>query len=158
MTTLTEMTFDEIVHKYIELRDLKAQAKKAYDARVETLDSGMKKLEAQVLERFRDQGVESCNTASGTVYKTTRTSATVADWSAYTTFVSRRMAKEVVDTLDLDVSVDDLVAAMVDSGEFEFFERRAAKDPVKDYMAEHDGILPAGINWNAFTTIGVRAS
>lgn len=156
---LSEMNFDEIVEKYIELRNLKSAAKKQYDERVALLEGGMKKLEAAVLERFREQGVESCNTSSGTVYKTTRTSATVADWGAYTLFVSRRLAGAVAQDLSLPPEVVDVIAkALADSGEFEFFERRAAKDPVKEFMEEHQGDLPAGINWNAFTTIGVRAA
>ena len=76
----TEPTIETIVEKYVALRDKKAEIKKAYTAKVEAIDQAMDQLEAFIAAKLAELGVESMRTAAGTAYKTTRTSATVADW------------------------------------------------------------------------------
>jgi hypothetical protein len=123
----------EVVETYIKLRDRRAQRKKAYEAE----DAGDKekqdKIETYLLREFQESGVESIKTSAGTAYKSSRVSATVADWDSFFT---------------------DYV---VPNQAWEMLERRCSKEAVQQYKAANDD-LPPGINWTETVTVNVRRS
>jgi hypothetical protein len=121
---------EELVEKYIELRDTKSKIASDYKAKVAVIDTVLDKIEAELLSQFSDLGMESVRTKSGTAFKSTRTSATVADWDYALDFIQR---KELWNML----------------------ERRVSKQAVEQYKEEH-GDLPPGINWREEITINVR--
>jgi hypothetical protein len=121
---------EELVEKYIELRDTKAKIASDYKAKVAVIDNVLDKIEAELLSQFNDLGMESVRTKTGTAFKSTRTSATVADWDYVLDFIQR---KELWNML----------------------ERRVSKQAVEQYKEEH-GDLPPGINWREEITINVR--
>ena len=124
------MNVNEIVDRYIALRDRKAVLRKEYDDKVANIDKILEKAEAVMLKRFEEMGVESIKTAAGTVYKSTRTSATVGDWDAFLAHVRQTEA-------------------------WEMLEHRAAKRAVEEFKAANDD-LPPGINWRAEVVVNVR--
>ena len=121
---------EELVEKYIELRDTKSKMSSDYKAKVAVLDKVLDKIEAELLSQFGDLGMESVRTKSGTAYKSTRTSATVADWDYTLDFIRKHEL-------------------------WNMLERRVSKQAVEQYKEEHDD-LPPGINWREEITINVR--
>lgn len=124
------MKVDDLVEKYIQLRDKKSEMKKAFELETQKLDEVLVKIEAALMQSFQESGLDSVKTKAGTAFITTRTSATVADWDVFFNFVK--------------------------TGEnWDFLERRVSKDAVAQYQAANED-LPPGINWNATRTINVR--
>lgn len=124
------MNVNEIVDRYIALRDRKSVIKKEYEDKVANIDKILEKAEAVMLKRFEEMGIESIKTSAGTVYKSTRTSATVGDWDAFLAHVRTHEA-------------------------WEMLEHRAAKKAVEEFKAANDD-LPPGINWRAEVVVNVR--
>lgn len=123
---------DELVQRYIALRDAKDKIRKAYLAKVATIEGVMDKIEAHILGSFNESGIDSVRTAAGTAYRQTRTSASVADWELVLDYVRKNEL-------------------------WHMLERRVSKDAVEAFKSEH-GDLPPGINWREETVINVRRS
>jgi nanoRNase/pAp phosphatase (c-di-AMP/oligoRNAs hydrolase) len=126
------MTLEDAVDSYIRLRDMVSEKEQAFKEEKAKLQSAMDKLESLIMLRMDEQGVESVRTKSGTAYKSTRTSATVADW--------------------------DQVLAFIQTNElWPMLERRVNKSVVEQYKTEH-GEVPPGVNWAAEYKVNVRRS
>lgn len=126
------MKINDIVQKYIALRDKKAQMKKEYEDRVAGVESLMEKVEAVLLKHFEETGSEAIKTDAGTAYKSTRTSATVADWDAVFAFIRDKEA-------------------------WEMLEHRVNKKAVEEFKAANDD-LPPGVNWRSEVVVNIRRS
>lgn len=123
---------EELVEKYIQLRDKKAEIAGQYKAKVAKLEEVITKIENILLKQFSELGMESVRTKAGTAYKSTRASATVADWDNVLDFIQR----------------NDL---------WNMLERRVNKSAVEQFKEEH-GDLPPGVNWREEVTVNVRRS
>lgn len=126
------MKLSDLVGKYIELRDKKAQIKAEYDAKAQKIDEVLDKIEAALLNTFDQSGMDSVKTEFGTAYTSVRTTASVADPDAFMTFVRENEA-------------------------WHMLEKRCSKQGVEQYKAEHEA-LPPGINWRAERTVNFRRS
>jgi hypothetical protein len=123
---------EQLVEKYIELRDAKAAAKKVYEGKVAKLEAVMDKIEAVLLQQFQEQGIESMRTKAGTAYKQERTSVTVADRQILLDFAREK-------------------------DEWGILDIRAAKTGIEEFKAVHND-LPPGINYRSELVINVRRS
>ena len=123
---------DEIVARYIALRDKKAELKAEYDAKVAKIDEALERIENHLLKFMTEAGVESVRTSAGTPYISRRTSATVADWDSFFGWVREHEA-------------------------WGMLERRASKTAVQEYRDEHDD-LPPGINWREERVVNIKRS
>lgn len=121
-----------IVEKYIQLRDKKAQLKRAFEAETESIDQMLDKCEAYLQQQMTAQGVLSVATKAGTAYRSTRVSAKVEDWDA-------------------------ALAHIIATQNWAMLERRVAKEAVVQFREEHDD-LPPGVSWREEVTINVRRS
>lgn len=126
------MKLSELVAKYIELRDKKAQFKADYDSKVAKLDENLEKIEAVLLKTFDQTGMESVKTEFGTAYTSTRTTASVADPDAFMTYCRANDA-------------------------WHLLEKRVSKIAVEQYKAEHDDV-PPGVSYRAERTVNIRRS
>lgn len=126
------MKLDELVGKYIELRDKKALLKASYDAKVDRLDAVLDKIEGVLLKTFEETGLESAKTDMGTAYKTVKTSCRVADKDAFMGYVKGEGAWELLDV-------------------------RANKTAVDQYRGVNDDI-PPGLSWREEVAVNVRRS
>ena len=126
------MKMSDLVQKYIEVRDKKAQLKAEYDMKASKLDEVMNKIEAKLLEVFEQTGMDSVKTEFGTAYTSTRTAASVADREAFMEFVKSH-------------------------DEWPLLEIRASKAAVEQYRAANDD-LPPGINWREERVVNIRRS
>lgn len=124
------MKLSELVEAYIKLRDKKAELKAEYDGKVLMIQEKLDKIELKLLETFNRAGMDSVKTEAGTAYRTTRSSASVADRDAFMRFVMER-------------------------GEWPLLEVRCSKQAVEQYKAANEE-LPPGINWKDEVVVNVR--
>jgi hypothetical protein len=124
------MEASELVEKYIELRDKKAEIKKEYEAKTQKLDEVLDKIESTLLKTFQDSGLESISTKAGTAYTSSRSTAKVADKDLFMQFV-------------------------INGENWEFLENRCSKEAVEQYKAANND-LPPGISWSEIRTVNVR--
>ena len=123
---------EELVEKYIQLRDAKSQAAAAFKAKIAKVDEALAKIEAKLLVQFNEHGMESVRTKAGTAYKSLRVSATVADWDSALAFIQQNEL-------------------------WNMLEHRVSKQAVEQFREEH-GDLPPGVNWREEVVINVRRS
>lgn len=123
-------TLDTVVEKYIILRDRKAELKKEFERNVESIDAGLAKCETYFLGQMYKMGLDSLPTKHGVPYKTTRTSATVADPEIFRQWV-------------------------IANGAWPALDVKANKTFVAAFKEEHQD-LPPGINWREEITVNVR--
>lgn len=129
---VADMTVAELTKLYIQLRDRRAQRKAAYVESDESDKQKQEKIEAILLKRFQDEGVDSSKTEFGTAYKSVKTSVSVADRDSYLEWVA---ANE----------------------NWAFLDVKANKTAVDAYKEEYND-LPPGLNWREEIAINVRRS
>jgi hypothetical protein len=128
---VSEFNANELVRRYMQLRERKAGMKTAYEEQVAEVDRAMELIESMLQKMMQEQGVTSLRTEHGTPYFSTQSSATVADWDAY--------------------------LAWIRAGErWEFLERRANKTSVEQFKAANDD-LPPGVNWSERIKVNVKS-
>lgn len=123
---------EELVEKYIQLRDKKAEISAEYKEKIAKLDQVLTKIEGALLTNFETLGMESVRTKAGTAYKSSRSSATVADWDTVLGFIQN----------------NDL---------WNMLDHRVSKKAVEEFKEAH-GDLPPGINWREEIVVNVRRS
>lgn len=129
---MSQPNLEELVGKYVELRDKKKAIDDEAKSKTERITAVMDKIESILLLSFQTSGTESVRTAAGTAYKQTRTSAGVADWPAVLEFIKENQL-------------------------WDMLERRVAKAVVEQYKEEH-GELPPGVNYRSEVVVNVRRS
>jgi len=128
MTDLDDVTLLKV---FIALRDRRA-ARKA-DFQADDLDDRTKqdKIEVEFLRRFNERGIDNVSARDvGTAYKSTRSSATVADW-------------------------DNFLGHVQENDAWELLERRVNKTAVEQFKAVNSD-LPPGVNWSETQVINFR--
>ena len=126
------MKLDELIEKYIKIRDRKSQLKKAYEVEAGKLDEVLTKMEAVILRTFETTGQDSAKCATGTAYMASRTSATVASRDDFLAWVLAEPEERAI-----------------------FLENRVNKTAVEHYKAETED-LPPGVNWRSEVVVNVR--
>lgn len=125
------MAVEELIDRYIKIRDRKAQIKEAYEDQVGTLDAALKKIETALLAKMNEEGLDSFTKKGvGVAFKSRVTSATVADWDSFLGFIKAN------DTWHL-------------------LDRRCSKTAVVDFKKTNDE-LPPGINWREEVVVRVN--
>lgn len=122
-----------IVERYIQMRDMKADLKKALDKKLEQLEVAMKKCEGAIMNHLNTHGAESIRTSAGTVFKSQQTSATVDDWDALLAYIQSNSAWQMLD-------------------------HKVNKTAVVEFMEANPGDLPPGVAWRAEHVVRVRRS
>jgi hypothetical protein len=126
------MDINDVVSKYMRLRDAKKQLAERQSQEMARLTDPMRKLEAALLDHLNQLHAESVRTNNGTVYKTTRTSAKVVDWEPCLAFILEHQLTHML-------------------------ERRVSKTAVEEYLAAH-GELPPGVSISSELSVNIRAS
>ena len=120
------------VEQFIKLRDKIAEIKKEQEAVLKPYTETLLKLNTLLLELVAAAGVDSVKiNGVGTVFKTVKDSATVADGAEFRRFVIGSEAWDIIDW-------------------------RANAPGVRAYMEENEGAVPPGINFRRNASINVR--
>lgn len=120
----------ELVEKYIKLRDKREAVAEAVKEKQAKIDAVLERIEGILLATMEDMGMESVATSNGTAYKSTRSSATVADWDAAFDYIRTHEA-------------------------WHMLERRVNKKSIVAHK-EETGELPPGVNWREEVTVNIR--
>lgn len=129
---MTEMTPAQRVAAYVQLRDHKAEATKAFDKSLERVVAAMEKLENELLNDLNTSGANSIACDSGTVHRTRQFNVSVNNREAFLEYIKEKNIWEALDV-------------------------KANKTFVKEHMEEEGEALP-GLNVTQFDKIGVRRS
>ena len=119
------------VRQYIFLRDRKKELEAKHKKELEEVNLYMDHISGNLQTFLDSSGVESASTKAGTVYTTTRHTASLADPSEFMKFV-------------------------IENKQWDLIDRRANAAACRDYVKEHDGNLPPGVNLSSIATVGVR--
>ena len=127
------LTADEVVAAFVKIRDKRSETKKAWEEQDTALKNQQEKLEQWLLKKLDMLGADSIKSGSGTAYKQIKLRASPADFD-----LAFRWAAE--------------------HGTPDLFQKRVSDSFVKQYMEDHNGELPAGINTFTEVVVGVRRS
>ena len=121
------------VGQYIKLRDLKTELKDKHKAELAPIEEAMEQLEQVLLAALNAQNADSVKTASGTVYKSVKESASMADPAAFWSYV-------------------------IASGNFDLIDKKANVTAVKAHIEDpaNNGLPPPGVNFTSVALPRVR--
>lgn len=120
------------VGQYVQLRDKIKELDDAHKEKMAPYRETLEQLNCALLAHLNNIGGDSVRTESGTVYKTEKKSASLADKSAFWAFVST-------------------------GGDWELLDWKANAPAVARYIEEHSA-LPPGVNYSVTHVVGVRRS
>lgn len=123
---------NSLVQVYISCRDGKEELKRQKAVLEAPLDDLMKTLEGRMMTMLDKTKQESARTAAGTVYKTKKTSAKVADWNILVDYIKKNDA-------------------------YDLLTKAVSKDAVKARIDAKGEIVP-GVDMVTFIEVGVRKS
>jgi hypothetical protein len=118
------------VQQYVAIRDKLAEAEEDHKKAIAPLIETQNLLTSWLTEALSTAGAQSIKTEQGTVYSSTRWTASLDDPKAFMDFI-------------------------VANQKFDLLDRRANATAVKAFV-EEGGSLPPGAKLNAIRTIGVR--
>lgn len=127
------VSLDRFAKAYVKLRDARSAAKKVWEEADLALKLKQERLEVEMLKFLNDHQIESMRTAAGTVYRQEEIQPSCADWTA-------------------------LYAWIAENDAFDCLERRVKKTFVKEYMEQHNGERPPGVNVMREYVVRVRRS
>lgn len=122
--------FDIEVERFVQLRDAIKAADDAHSTKTKQARDELEAMKARLLARLILLGGESVKTTAGTVYRTGRKSATIADGAAFRQHVISQNLWDIVDW-------------------------RANAPAVANYIELHKA-APPGVNFSIAYTVGVR--
>jgi hypothetical protein len=122
--------FSVRVAQYVKLRDLIKDKEKEFKENLAPYKKALEDLNSVLLNHLNQVGANSVNTDEGTVYRTEKNSASLADPAAFMEYV---IANEAYDLMD----------------------RKANVTACAEFMKEHN-TLPPGVNFSSAYIVGVR--
>ena len=125
---------DQIVQAYNAVRDARTVKRHAWEEADAVLEEDQNKLKAWMLKILNETGAKSIATDHGTAYRVEKVRPSAADWSAFYAWV------------------------IEDPERFEALEKRLKATFIRQYMDEHDGRLPPGVNVHREFEVNVRRS
>lgn len=123
-------TIDALVEQMVKTRDRLKEADDAHKEKTKVARDYKERLENALLAKLNEVGGESVKTVHGTVYRTTRRSASIADGSVFREYV-------------------------IDNGAYDLVDWKANANAVDDFI-KNEGTPPPGVNYNTAYTVGVR--
>jgi predicted choloylglycine hydrolase len=123
--------FDNRVGQYVKLRDLIKAKEDKHKEELKPFKEALEKLNVAMVAHLTSVGADSVNTQFGTVYRTIKKSATIADMDLFWSYVTT-------------------------NSDFDMIDKKANKTRVEDYINENGGQLPPGVTFSQVEQVGVR--
>ena len=121
LTVEGKVPVDRLVKIYVKMRDARSALKKEFEAADEKIELQMKQVGVELKARAQAEGVDGFKTEFGTMYMQETLKTSCADWGIFGEFLK-------------------------DHDPLTFLEKRVSSTAIKEYMKEHEGELPPGIN------------
>jgi hypothetical protein len=131
MNAPVKLDISKRVDQYVRLRDKITEMKERHKAELAPYNEALEKLNALLLSHLNEIEGESVRTEAGTVYRTEKKSASLADADAFMRFV-------------------------IGTGSWDLLDRKANVTAVADFIEENDGHTPPGVNFSSTLIVGVR--
>lgn len=129
-----QISTQQLIRVFLKIRNAKAAATRAYEAKDAEFKASLKMVEAELLRRALEQEVEGFKVKGlGTAYTKEEMHVSIGDDKTFYQFCR-------------------------DTGDLDFFERRITIKHVKEYMAANNGELPPGIHAFRENRMQVRAA
>lgn len=125
-----QVTIEQRIDQYVKLRDMIKAKDDAHKKAMEPYRETLEKLNGVMLNHLNTIGADSVKASSGTVYRTTKRSASLEDGDAFMRHVITKEAWELLD-------------------------RKANVAAVEAYFGEN-GVLPPGVKISSQQVVGVR--
>lgn len=122
----------KIVQAYSAIRDARTAKRQAFDKEDLALEEDQRKLKVLMLELLNATDAKSIATDYGTVYRSEKIKPSAADWTAIYGWIAE------------------------DPERFELLEKRLKSTFVKEFMEEHEGAIPPGVNVHREFEVSVR--
>ncbi len=126
------INLDRVVTAYNAIRDARTVARHAWEKSDLALEEDQNKLKVLMLDWLNQTGSKSIATNNGTIYRTEKIRPSAADWNVVYAWI------------------------IADPERFEALEKRLKSTFVKQYMDEHEGAIPPGINVHREFEVNVR--
>lgn len=128
-------TLNKRVAQFIAIRSRRRDLKTEYAKKDVPLAEAQNLLSGAIMEHLKATGAAkpSIKTDAGTCFISEKATASLADADAFMRFVKEHQA-------------------------FDLLDRKANVTAVKDYIKEHEGMAPPGVNYSVFQTVNVRAN
>lgn len=123
---------DAVVTCYTAIKDARTARRRAWEAADLELEADQQRLKVFMLDILNRTGAKSLSTVHGTVYRTEKVKPSAADWAAVYAWIAEKPER------------------------FELLEKRLKSTFVKEYMDDHDGVLPPGVNVHREFEVAVR--
>jgi len=125
-----QVPIEDRIAQYVRLRDKIKELDDAHKEKMKPFRETLEGLNNLLLDHLTKIGGDSVKTKHGTVYRTSRKSASLEDGDAFMSFV---IEKELWDLLD-----------------------RRANSTAVDAFAQENGVLPPGVKFTVTHQVGVR--
>lgn len=123
---------DALVGAYSAIRDARSARKRLFEEEDAKLEADQQILRAAMLAVMNATGAKSIATDHGTAYRSEKVKVAAADWNAVYAWVAE------------------------DTDRFELIEKRLKSTFVQQYMEDHDGAVPPGVNVHREYEVSVR--
>lgn len=135
------MTADQLVKRFVELRDHVTAQQKKFDEFLKPFKAEQVEIQDKLLAMLNQTGGESIKTEHGTASKSTITTPKVEARDAYLDWL---FALSDADWDAFGNAMLQIAAPQIDA--------------VREYMGNHEGQLPPGVVTSSFTRVNVRRS
>jgi hypothetical protein len=122
--------FETRVAQYVKIRDIIRNKEAKFKEEMKQYKTALDGLDSILLNHLNSVGANSVNTDAGTVYRTEKKSASLADPKAFMDYV-------------------------IANGAFDLMDRKANVNAVAAFIEQHK-TQPPGVNFNSIYTVGVR--
>jgi hypothetical protein len=154
-------TIEEIVDKYVQLRDRKAEISKRHVEELAPYNEGMENIEKWILNKMNEDGVQNYKTDAGTAYKATTTTVKMVDAKAFKEAIFAPAAERLISLLgvsgDMDALLGEVQNIILESALWDMVDFRAGKKGIQAHLEEKES-LPPGVTVDSFTTLNIRRS
>jgi hypothetical protein len=124
-------TLENLIKGYIALRDKKAALKKQQETALKEYTDAMVQIEDFLKAHLQKQRVNSVSCDAGTAFIKRKRSATLADKGVFREFV-------------------------ISSQNFDLCDMSAKVEAVEDWVKEHEGQLPPGVNYSSYEGVNIQ--
>lgn len=156
-------TVEEVVRKYIELRDRKAELAKKHQAELAPFNQGMETMEGWLLNQMNELGASSIPTPAGTPYKANSNSLWLEDPRDFKLSIFEPAVVAIYHYLSAvghslqPADVEAINASLLEKASWDMVDFRAGKKGILEYQEAHDK-LPPGVVVETTTVVNVRRS
>lgn len=91
------MTPDQLIERYIKLRNRVAEIKERHKDELQTFTTVMRRIENTLLEHLAETNLNAVKGDAGTAYQQVMTSVTVDDWDQTLTYVRKQEAWDLLE-------------------------------------------------------------